>query len=100
MRRQAAVAAPRFPSDARQIPFMTVIATWNVNSVKARLPRVLEWLEAFKPDVVLLQELKTEERSTFAIRERFLAKMRCSKNGRIYPDFDTTHCNKSIESNS
>ncbi len=40
---------------------MTVVATWNVNSIKARLPRVTEWLEAFKPDVVLLQELKTED---------------------------------------
>ncbi len=38
---------------------MTVIATWNVNSIKARLPRVLEWLEEFSPDVALLQELKT-----------------------------------------
>jgi exodeoxyribonuclease-3 len=36
------------------------IATWNVNSVKARLPNVLEWLEAEKPDVVLLQEIKCE----------------------------------------
>lgn len=34
------------------------IATFNVNSVKARLPRVLEWLEAAQPDVALLQELK------------------------------------------
>lgn len=34
------------------------IATWNVNSVRARLPRVLEWLGAAKPDVALLQELK------------------------------------------
>jgi len=38
---------------------MTLIATWNVNSIKARLPRVLEWLGEFQPDVVLLQELKT-----------------------------------------
>lgn len=35
-----------------------LIATFNVNSVKARLPRVLEWLEAARPDVALLQELK------------------------------------------
>ena len=34
------------------------IATWNVNSVKARLPNVLAWLESAKPDVLLLQELK------------------------------------------
>lgn len=34
------------------------IATWNVNSVKARLPRVLEWLAEFQPDIALLQELK------------------------------------------
>jgi exodeoxyribonuclease-3 len=34
------------------------IATWNVNSITARLPRVLEWLERAQPDVVALQELK------------------------------------------
>lgn len=34
------------------------IATWNVNSVKARLPHVTEWLRTAAPDVVLLQELK------------------------------------------
>lgn len=39
---------------------MVTIATWNVNSIKARLPRVTGWLESFKPDVVLLQELKCE----------------------------------------
>jgi exodeoxyribonuclease III len=36
----------------------TTIATWNVNSVNARLPNVLEWLRAANPDVVLLQETK------------------------------------------
>ena len=40
---------------------MTIIATWNVNSVRARLPRVLEWLDGFKPDIALLQELKATE---------------------------------------
>jgi exodeoxyribonuclease-3 len=34
------------------------IATFNVNSVKARLPRVLEWLRKAAPDVALLQETK------------------------------------------
>jgi len=33
-------------------------ATWNVNSVKARLPRLLEWLDGTKPDVLCLQETK------------------------------------------
>ena len=37
------------------------IATYNVNGIKARLPRVLEWLEEAKPDVALLQETKTED---------------------------------------
>jgi exodeoxyribonuclease-3 len=39
------------------------ISTFNVNSIKARLPRVLEWLEEAKPDVALLQETKTEDAS-------------------------------------
>jgi exodeoxyribonuclease III len=35
------------------------IATWNVNSVVARLPRLVEWLGIAEPDVLCLQELKT-----------------------------------------
>lgn len=34
------------------------IATWNVNSVKQRVPRLLPWLDERKPDVVCLQETK------------------------------------------
>jgi exodeoxyribonuclease III len=34
------------------------IATWNVNSVKQRLPRLLPWLDEWRPDVVCLQETK------------------------------------------
>jgi exodeoxyribonuclease-3 len=37
------------------------IATWNVNSIRARLPIALDWLKENKPDVVLLQELKCTE---------------------------------------
>jgi exodeoxyribonuclease-3 len=34
------------------------IATWNVNSVLARQPQVLKWLETAQPDVVCMQEIK------------------------------------------
>ena len=34
------------------------IATWNVNSLKARLPRVQEWLADVQPDVLCMQETK------------------------------------------
>jgi exodeoxyribonuclease III len=34
------------------------IATWNVNSLRARLERVLPWLERARPDVLLMQETK------------------------------------------
>ena len=41
------------------------VATWNVNSVKQRLPRLLPWLDERKPDVVCLQETKlTDEAFT------------------------------------
>lgn len=40
---------------------MVKIATWNVNSIKARLPNVLAWLKSAAPDVALLQELKCQE---------------------------------------
>ncbi len=47
---------------------MVTIATWNVNSIKARLPRVTEWLRAFQPDIALFQELKSME-ETFPFME-------------------------------
>jgi exodeoxyribonuclease-3 len=42
------------------------IVTWNVNSVGARLPRLLPWLEENAPDVVALQETKT---ATFPVAD-------------------------------
>jgi exodeoxyribonuclease-3 len=35
-----------------------LIATWNVNSIQARLPLVIDWLERRQPDVLLVQETK------------------------------------------
>ena len=35
------------------------IATWNVNSLRVRLPHVLQWLDAAQPDILALQETKT-----------------------------------------
>lgn len=35
------------------------IATFNINGIKARLPRLLEWLDEFGPDVACLQEIKS-----------------------------------------
>jgi len=37
------------------------IATWNVNSVTARLPRLVDWLGTVEPDVLCLQEIKTSD---------------------------------------
>lgn len=37
------------------------IASWNVNSLKVRLPHLLDWLAEAQPDVVCLQELKLED---------------------------------------
>ena len=37
------------------------IATWNINSLKVRLPHVLDWLTQHQPDALCLQELKMED---------------------------------------
>jgi len=37
------------------------LATWNVNSLKVRLPQVVDWLAAQQPDVLCLQETKLED---------------------------------------
>jgi exodeoxyribonuclease-3 len=39
------------------------IATYNLNGIRARLPRLLEWLDREKPDVAALQELKCADES-------------------------------------
>lgn len=40
---------------------MTKIASWNVNSIRVRLPHVIAWLKENPVDVLLLQEIKTTE---------------------------------------
>lgn len=40
---------------------MIKVATWNVNSIKARLPNLMEWMKRAAPDVVLLQETKVQD---------------------------------------
>jgi exodeoxyribonuclease III len=53
------------------------IATWNVNSVKQRLPRLLPWLDERRPDVVCLQETKLTD-------EAFQELLRDELTGRGY----------------
>jgi len=43
------------------------IATWNVNSLKQRLPRLLPWLDERRPDVVCLQETKLADDALLAL---------------------------------
>lgn len=38
-----------------------IVASWNVNSLKVRLPQLLDWLARVQPDVVCLQETKLED---------------------------------------
>ena len=47
---------------------MTKIVSWNVNSVRVRLPHLLELINSTSPDVILLQETKTEN-ATFPRKE-------------------------------
>jgi exodeoxyribonuclease-3 len=49
------------------------IATWNVNSVRQRLPRLLPWLDERRPDVVCLQETKLADDAFAALLGEELA---------------------------
>ena len=50
------------------VPWPAVrIATWNVNSAKQRLPRLLPWLDERRPDVVCLQETKLADQAFAAL---------------------------------
>lgn len=46
-----------------------IIASWNVNSIRARLSHVQAWLDLRKPDVLLLQELKGTDFPTLLFKE-------------------------------
>jgi exodeoxyribonuclease-3 len=49
------------------------IASWNVNSIKQRLPRFLPWLDERRPDVVCLQETKLTEEAFLELLGEALA---------------------------
>src|SRR5258706_8996186 len=53
------------------------VATWNVNSVKQRIPRLLPWLDDRRPDVVCLQETKLTDNA-------FLDALGAALSGRGY----------------
>ncbi len=56
------VPPPSCPAITRYHSKCTMrIATWNINSVRRRLPLVLDWLTASKPDVLCLQETKVPD---------------------------------------
>jgi exodeoxyribonuclease-3 len=56
------------------------IATWNVNSLKVRLPHVLDWLAATQADVLCLQETKQEDKA-FPYAELEAAGYHAAHNG-------------------
>ncbi len=62
------MGAPYNPSTQRRKSYIVffmqkplIIATWNVNSLRARMPVFSAWAERTKPDIVLLQETKVED---------------------------------------
>ena len=56
------------------------IATWNVNSLRVRLPHLLDWLAQEQPDVVGLQELKCTD-AQFPFAELAAAGYQAAVNG-------------------
>lgn len=56
------------------------LASWNVNSIRQRLAHVVDWLEANEPDVLALQEIKTEA-ATFPLAEIEATGYRCVLSG-------------------
>ncbi len=56
------------------------LATWNVNSLKVRLPHLLDWLAKHQPDVVCLQETKLED-ANFPGAQIEAAGYRCAFSG-------------------
>jgi exodeoxyribonuclease-3 len=93
-----------------------LIATWNVNSILARLPVVMRWLDDVKPDVICMQETKVTDDKfpTLVFQERgyqcqlfgqqtyngvaILTRMACETSHRGYPGDDETAQSRLITS--
>jgi len=60
-RRASTTARPRRVHDGAGSRRVLKVATYNVNGVNGRLPRLLEWLRETRPDIVCLQEIKTDD---------------------------------------
>lgn len=63
---------------------MTTIATWNVNSLKARLDHLSTWLEKSEPDIVVLQEIKMQEEAFPAMEIQALGYKTAVKGQKTY----------------
>jgi exodeoxyribonuclease III len=59
---------------------MQRIATWNVNSLRVRLPQLLEWLALHSPDVLALQETKVTD-ELFPVADLAAAGYQCAFSG-------------------
>ena len=40
-----------------------IISSWNVNSVRARIENITDYLKKFAPNIIMMQEIKTEEQN-------------------------------------
>ncbi|SRR5579883_85921 len=56
------------------------IATWNINSIRVRLPHILEWLKTHSPDILALQETKVLDEN-FPLDEFKAAGFECHFSG-------------------
>src|SRR5688572_18196969 len=65
-RREAALALRPSMSPMGPAPDRLRVATWNLNSLRARLPAVERFLDLTRPDVLCLQETKTAQVSEAA----------------------------------
>src|SRR3954451_2754093 len=62
-RRQAALALRPSLSPTEAAPGRLRVATWNLNSIRVRLPAVERFLERTRPDIICLQETKIAQLS-------------------------------------
>ena len=57
-----------------------IISSWNVNSVRARIENIKDYINKFSTDILLLQEIKTEN-INFPLSEFKSLKYECYVNG-------------------
>ena len=75
-----------------------IISSWNVNSVRARIINIQEYLKKFSPDILMMQEIKTQEETyPFDDISKLFDEFQAKSYSQLKDDKDEENIKKSLK---